>query len=280
MKDQNLKTKEITLLNGKLIENQEIGDIFSEPGFLCGWGLFETMRSCNNKIVYLEEHLERIKNSAKLINIKFTLSATNLKQTIKRAVKESRFLDARVRLTLWKSSSGVNSLITVKKYKPYSIQGYKKGFSLGVSSLRQNESTFLTRIKTNNRIFYELALEEAKGNGFDEALILNNSGNIAEASRSNIFLIKDNRLLTPKLENGCLDGITRRVIFYLAGKCKIKFQEASVTVQDLYNADGAFLTNSMMGIMPVRALEQHIIPKSKLMDLLIRQYQILLKNGS
>ncbi len=279
MTDKNSKSKEIVLLNGKLIENQEARFSVFDPGFLYGLGLFETMRAYNNKIVYLDRHLKRIKDSAKLIKIAFP-SLSGLKQAIKKAVKESGFSDAYVRLTLWKASQGANNLITVKKYKPYSVQAYKKGFSLSISSYRQNEGSFLAKIKTSNRLLYELALGEARGKGFDEAVILNNSGYVTEASRSNIFLVKDDQFFTPKLECGCLDGITRRVIFDLANKHKIKLQEDSLTIQDLYNADGVFLTNSLIGIMPVKSVEQYLILRPKIIEFLRQRYQLLLKNGT
>lgn len=273
-----MKEKEITMLDGRTVSSENAKCALSDPGFLYGFGLFETMRAYNSRIVYLDKHIQRLRDSAKVLKIRFASSESFIK-SIKEAIKESKFSDARVRLTLWKTNDASSSLITVKKYTPYSAATYKKGFSLAAATQRQNEGSFLSKIKNNNRILYDVALEEARAKGCDEAILLNNSGYVAEASRSNIFTVKGDKLFTPSIECGCLNGITRQAIFNLAAKSKIKVEEGSLTVQDLYNSQGVFLTNSLMGVMPAYSLEGHVIPKSKVIDLLRQKYQILIKNG-
>ena len=283
MKNQKSELKEIVFLNDKFLSAHEAKISVLEPGFLYGWGLFETMRSYNNKIVYFAEHLKRIKNSCRLIDLRFPYPLAQLKKIIKKTIEINGFRDAYLRLTLWKSDQGTDTLITVKKYYPYPSLKYRQGFRVCICSFRQNKNSFLTRLKTTNYLFYQLAYAEAKKKKFDEALILNSLGYITEGSRSNIFLVKDNRLFTPALECGCLDGITRRVIFNLAQKYNIKLYAANFTVQDLYEADGAFFTNSLMGIMPLTFLGKHSVAKGlvdRLTKFFMKKYNILLKNGT
>jgi len=135
-------------------------------------------------------------------------------------------------------------------------------------------------LKTTNRIFYDLSLKEARDKGFDEAIILNSRGIIAEASRSNIFWVKDKELFTPGLECGCLDGITRKAVFDLAKKYNFKIYTGNFTLQDLYTCDEAFLTNSLWGIMPLAVIEKETIGKGKcgkLTRFFIEKYNSLLK---
>jgi len=274
--------KEIVFLNGNFCGAAKACIPAEDPGLLQGIGLFETMRSRNRKIVYFDEHLTRIKNSCKLIDLKFPYSVSRLKNIIKKMVEINAVRDARVRLTLWGSKSGTSILVTAKKYNPFSLGKYKTGFTAEVAAFKQNEDSWLSQIKTTNRLYYELCLREAETLGFDEALIVNNSGYIAEATRSNIFLAKNNEIFTPYLKCGCLDGITRKAIFDLAKKYKIKAHEENFTLQDLYYADEAFLTNSLMGVMPLVSVEKNKIAngkRGKLTKVFINKYNLLFKNG-
>ena len=268
-------------LNGKFIPGEKARLPVLTPGFLYGWGLFESMRAYDNKIVYFDEHLRRIKKSAKLLDIKCPYAADRLKEIIYEVVKMNGFKDSYARLTLWKSKKWADVLVTVKKYQPYSFRKYKEGFRALVSSFRQNEDSLLAQLKTTNYLLYRLAYGQALEKGFDEALILNHRGYIAEGSRSNLFFARDKELFTPSLKCGCLNGITRRAVFDLAGKYKIKTFEGNFTIPDLINSDEAFLTNSLMGVMPLVSIEGHYIggkiKRGKLSSLFIEQYTSLLK---
>lgn len=273
--------KEVIFLNGRFVLSQEAKVSVLEPGFLCGWGLFETMRAYRGRIVYLGEHLKRLKNSCRLIKMECPYSVVKLKRIIEKTVKFSNFKDAYVRLTLWKSEKGTKTLIVSRRYRPYSFQKYRRGFRLTISRFRQNEDSMLAAIKTTSRLWHEISFKEAKDRSFDEALILNTKGYIAEASRGNIFLVRGNTLFTPALKCGCLEGITRKAVFALAKRQKIKVYEGNLTAADLYQADEAFLTNSLMGIMPLVALEKKLIGRGRpgrLTQFLMRGYNSLLKN--
>lgn len=274
--------EEVVFLNDKFLSPSEAKLSVFEPGFLYGWGLFETMRSYQNNIVYFNQHLKRIKDSCRLIKMGFPYSTGKLKGIIQKAVRLSGQRDAYVRLTLTKHDTGTNALITVKKYKPYSFKKYKQGFCACVSKFRQNEDSFFAKIKTTSYILYRIAHLEAEKRGFAEAIILNNLGNITEASRSNIFLVRNKEVFTPHLECGCLNGITRRVIFDLAKKHNVKIYEGRFSLLDLYEADEAFLTNSLMGIMPLTRLEKRPISCARVGNLtkfFMKKYNYLLKNG-
>lgn len=276
-----MREKEIVFLNGKFLGVDEAKLPVSIPGFLYGWGLFETMRFYNYKIVYLDEHLKRIKNSCKLIEMGFPYSIDKLKVIIKKTIKINSFSDAYVRLTLWKSKKSTDVCVITRKYQPPSFRKYRNGFRACVSTFKQNENYFFSRLKTTNYLLYQLSYLQAKSRNFDEAIILNNRGYIAEASRSNIFFIKNNEILTPSLGCGCLDGITRKVIFDFAKKYGMPLREGNLTLSNLYEADEAFLTNSLIGIMPLASIENYQIGqganKYKLTKFFIERYKYLLR---
>lgn len=272
---------EVVFLNGKFIPQEEARVSVLSPGFLYGFGLFETMRAYRNNIVYFQEHLERIEKSCKLIRIKFPYTLNRLKKLIQETLKINGFSDAYVRLTLGNSGSGTDTAIIVKKYKPYTAQKYRQGFCGCLSRFKQNEGSFFSRMKTANYLLFQLAYLEAKEKGFDEAVILNNRGLIAESSRANIFLVKDKEIFTPALECGCLDGITRKAVFDLATKHNIKIYEGNFTIPDLYQANEAFLTNSLMGLMPLVSIEKGLIKEGlvgTMTRFFIKKYNSLLED--
>ena len=240
-------------------------------------GLFETMRAHKGKIVYFDQHLARIKKSCAKFNIRLPYSFVQIKKQIINAIKKSKLNDARVRLIISKTGAKVDISIVIKRYNPPSYKKYKSGFRVDLVGSRQKENSALAIHKITDRKLYERAFEKAKRAGFDEALILNDRGNICEASRSNIFFVKDKLLFTPNLGCGCLPGITRQVILDLAKRKKIKLRNGRFTLQDLLVADEAFLTNSLIGVMPLAAVRKEQIKKGAITRYFMSQYACLLR---
>lgn len=266
-------------LNGEYVLAEGAKITATIPGILHGFGLFETMRWYRGKIVYLDAHIERIIQSCRALGIKIPYSINLTKRIIRETVKLNKLENAYVKLVLWKGNAGTEILVIAKKYSPLPKYKYAKGYSVCISSFRQNEDYFLSRLKSTNRVLYELSFQEAKGKGCDEALILNTRGFITEATRSNIFLVGDDTIFTPGLDCGCLAGVTRKVIFDLARKNHLEVHEAGFTVYDLYKANEAFLTNSLMGVMPLVAVERQKIGAGlagKVTKLLMQSYFKLL----
>ncbi len=271
---------EIVFLNGKYMPLNEARVSVSDQGFLLGYGVFETMRSCDNKIVRLQEHIARLKNSCGLLGINFNWALPQLRASIQKTAALNGFRDSSVRLTLWQANGKTGVLISAKKYIRYPAIKYKTGFAAGISSLTQDEKSFLARIKTTSRLLYQLSYAQASAKKLDEAIILNNKGYVCEGSRTNIFFVKDKEVFTPSLGCGCLGGITRGVIFDLAKKRAIKVFEGQWTPFDLYDADEAFLTNSLIGVMPLTLLEDKPIGAGKtpeITNIFVREYDAILR---
>ncbi|MBU1727327.1 MAG: aminotransferase class IV [Candidatus Omnitrophica bacterium] len=266
--------------NGKFIKVEEASIPVLDPGFLFGLALFETMRWHNGRIVYFDAHLKRIRDGAKSIGLDFSYSCDRLKTIIKKVARLNRLEDGYVKMLIWRGQKKTGIMVIAKEYVPHPRLKYKKGFSVCISNLRKDEGCFLSGLKSTNRILYQLSMRQAEKSGFDEALILNSRGYLSEASRSNIFFAKDSELFTPGLECACLPGITRKAVFDLAARLGIKVYEGNFTKEDLSGADEAFLTNSLMGIMPLTSINGKNIGKGKcgyLTRIIIRRYNCLLK---
>ena len=248
-----------------------------DPGFLYGQGVFETMRSYNQRVFRLDSHIERLLKACPILNIKFDWDANSLKQAVKKALKENNLKDAYLRLTVWQGEDRVNIAIFAKSYNFFKQEAYQKGFKAIIShSFRQNEFSPLAQLKSANYLHLLLAYQEAKRNNADEALLLNTQGFLAEASRANIFLVKDNCLLTPSLESGCLPGITRDTVLAIARKQGLKTIEGKVSLEDLRKCDEAFLTNSLIEVMPLVAIDNKPIKKGlpgKISEVILKGYR-------
>ncbi|MDD5245921.1 MAG: aminotransferase class IV [Candidatus Omnitrophica bacterium] len=252
--------KEYSFFNSGFIPSEELPGGLGEA---CVPGLFETMRCRQGGIVYLDRHLERLEGSSRKIKIDPLFSRREIKLLIARLVQMNNYPDTLVRVSLWDNGSKSNLLISAKRYHSLAAGKYACGFSCAISRFRQQESSIFAGIKTTSRILYELSYREAKDKGFDEALIFNSRGYLAEASRSNIFFVKEKILFTPELSCGCLEGVTRKAVLDLAKRAGIPFQEGKFVIADLLAADEAFLTNSLIGVMALSRVENNLVGRKK-----------------
>lgn len=250
---------EIVYINGSLVPRAEARISVADHSFLYGYGLFETMRAYNGQIFLLEKHLDRLIKSAESIGIE--LSGIDLSGACRDTIEANGLHSARVRLTVshgdadafpWQEAdSRPTVVITARDYRPLSPQVYARGFKAGVSSFIRSRRSSLSGIKSTNYLVSVLARREVVSLGLDETILLNEDGNIAEGSTSNIFFVKSSGLMTPPLESGTLPGITRALVIEIATTLGISVAEDNVTLADLPQFQEAFLTASTIEIMPL-----------------------------
>lgn len=254
---------EIVYLNGSLIPRSQARISALDYGFLYGFGLFETMRAYEGQVFRLDRHLNRLVHSAEVLGL--PIGVTDLKSAVMATIQANQLGDARVRITISIGEGGIvpdpstcdkpTVLILAGHYQPYPQQVYEKGFRAIVSSIRRNSQSPLSRLKSANYLESILARQEARAAGIDEALCLNEKGLLAEASMSNIFLVTNSILRTPGQDSGILPGITRETILELASPLGINTVEHDIRLDELFQAQEAFLTNSLMEIMPLTEID-------------------------
>jgi branched-chain amino acid aminotransferase group I len=258
---------EIVYLNGSLMPRSQASISAMDYGFLYGFGLFETMRAYEGQVFRLDSHLSRLAHSAEILG--FQIEALDLKGAVMDTIHANKLSDARVRITISIGEGGIvpdpstctqpTVLILAGHYKPYPEQVYEKGFSAVVSSIRRNSQSPLSRLKSANYLENMLAKQEARAAGVDEALCLNEKGLLAEASMSNIFLVNDGVLRTPGRESGILPGITREVVLEMASQLGISTFEQDISLDELFQTQEAFLTNSLIEIMPLTEIDGKLV---------------------
>lgn len=259
--------EELVYLNGSLVPRSQARLSPFDYGFLYGYGLFETMRAYSGHIFRLEQHLARLSRSAELLGI--NLNPTGLSEAVYHTLQANGLGNARLRLSV---SAGEGEtipdpstcrsptvLIIAQSYTPLPPETYEKGFKAILSQIRRNSQSPLSRIKSANYGDNLLARREAKAAGVEEAILLNERGFLAEGSVSNIFFVSEGGLLTPAEESGILPGITRGVVLELALSLGIKAVEREITLAELFKAEEAFLTNSILEIMPLTQMEERIL---------------------
>jgi len=211
-----------------------------DDGYLFGLGAFETIAVENGTPVFLAEHLTRLHKALKFLQINKTVTPDVVTQAIH---KENASRTA-MRLTV----SAENTLITFRD-NPYTEDIYTRGFRLRYSHIKRNDSSPFTYHKTLN--YGDCILEKRKctETGHDEAVFQNHRGELCEGTTTNIFFVKDGHILTPTLSCGLLPGILRA---YLLDRYDIT--ETIIKPKEIANFDECFVTNSLMGIMPVASL--------------------------
>ncbi len=255
--------EELVFLNGNVIPRREATISALDYGFLFGYALFETMRAYGGKIFRLDDHLRRLGASSEKLRI--SVDARALKEPILDLVRMNELKEARIRVTVSVGAGGSvpdtsscekpTVLITANAYSPYQMAVYERGFSGIISTIRRNSRSPLPGMKTANYLENLLARREAGAAGADEALLLNENGVVAEASASNFFLTSGEVVKTPPLDSGILPGITRGVVLELAARHGIPTAEEDIPPGHISAAAESFLTNSLIEVMPLTAID-------------------------
>ena len=242
--------RRLLFLDGKMIKADTLLMDSLTPGVLWGEGVFETMRARDGEIGDLKKHLSRLLKGLNAFDIRVPYSQKRLKQYLYRTIKANGLRQARIRLAIWKERRVLRIAIVCQPFAGYSDEKYKKGFKAVLSDIKRKK-TKVTHIKSLDYRVFRNAFLEAENAGCDEAVLLNDRGEIVEGSRTNIFFVKGGVLYTPAIKCGALNGITRQQVIRRAREEKVPCRIVAVDVRALFQADEAFVTNSLMGVMPL-----------------------------
>jgi len=257
-------------ISGKLYDKEDAKISVYDHGLLYGDGVFEGMRIYGGKVFRLPEHLERLWNSAKAIWLEIPMTPEALAQAVNETVQVNGIEDGYVRLVVTRGAgtlgldpnkcSDPQVIIIADTITLYPREYYEKGLHIvTVSTIRNHPAALSPRIKSLNYLNNILAKIEGLQAGCVEALMLNQKGEVSECTGDNIFLVRKGELLTPSVEAGILEGITRSVVLELAREMKIPVRETPLTKHDVYIADECFLTGSAAEIVPVTKVDSRKI---------------------
>lgn len=230
-----------------------------DAGYYYGIGAFETILVMNGKPLFINEHMERLIMALEYLEIKKRVTSDEILKFIQ--------LNEIVEGVLKIAVSEQNIHYTTRK-NTYTANMYKNGFKLALCDFQRNETSPLTYHKTLNYAENILARKEAALKNCNEALFLNTKGEICEGSCSNIFFVKGEQLFTPSVSCGLLSGIIRNHI------CTTEHAEECIIKKDDINKfDECFITNSIIGIMSVRKIEDHLYRSADYTEIIRSKYQ-------
>jgi branched-chain amino acid aminotransferase len=257
-------------LNNTIFDDDHAFVSARDSGFLYGAGLFETMRSRNSVVFALDDHLDRLFNSAKVLGIPHTYQRDYIAAAIVQTLKANELSDARIRLTLTGGPTGMPAekqkgtlVITATPFEPYAAEYYEKGALAVLCQFRQNTADPICGHKTCNYLSRLLALDGARQRGAAESLWFTTDNLLAEGCVSNVFIVKDSKVFTPLLSTPVLPGVARRHVLQIAAENAIEIIEKDLVINDLLGADEVFITNTLMQILPIAAVEAHVVGDGK-----------------
>jgi len=254
-------------INGELFHRKEAKISVFDSGFLLGDGVWEGIRLHKSKLVFIEDHLDRLYASAKGISLNIPHSKENIIDEINKVLDKNKMDDnIHIRLVVSRGDKitpyqnpnanvGPINLVIIPEYKETDPNTYLKGVNIGrVPNIRPNESILSPHYNTLSKLNCILASIEANKLEYDEGIMNDMNGNISTCNSTNLFFIKNDIVLTSKGEY-CLNGITRGKAISVCNQNNIACSEANFTFEDIKNCNEAFLTGTFAGIIPVSQLE-------------------------
>lgn len=257
-------------LNDRFVEEEAARVSVFDHGFLYGDGVYETVRVYGGRVLLFDQHYARLHQSCECIGLKNPLPGHRYLEIIAESLNRNALSDAVIRLTIsrgvgeWGGPPGSCSHPTVvvlsRAFVPPPRQWQERGMRLELVSVRRNASSAQSpKIKALSFLNNILAKQEATAAGADDAVMLNVNGFLAECTTSNIFFVTNQRMYTPSVTCGILEGVTRNVVMTLARDLEYPLEQGEYLSEDLYEAEECFITNTGIEIMPVTKIGERPI---------------------
>lgn len=248
----------IIYANGKYTSQKKLTFDISDRGLLLGDGVFDTMLYQNNELTYYNDHYKRLKTAAKLLSFNFNLTNEQLKNIITNLIKKNNFqnkqIAIRTNITRGVSKRGLDfdkshkvGIYIKLNLIPKSL--FMKSIKLGIANIRRNSTSPISQNKTLNYLDNVIEKNRAAKNGYEDAIFLNINEKVSCTTTSNIFYVQKNKIYTPPLKDGVLNGVMREQFI----KKKIATTQTT-SLNNLLKSDYIFLTNSVFVIRPVKTI--------------------------
>jgi len=277
-------------LNGKLVDKNDAKVSVFDHGFLYGDGVFEGIRAYNCLVFKLKEHIDRLFESAHTIMLEIPLTKKEMINAVIKTLKANKLKDAYIRIIVSRGEGDLGLdprkcrgnetvVIITDKIVLYPKELYEQGMAIiTVPTIRNLTEALNPQIKSLNYLNNILAKIEAINCGYEEALMMDHLGYVAECTGDNIFVVKKGELYTPPQCMGTLRGITRDTVLEIARKLKIPTHEHVLTRHELYISEECFLTGTAAEIVPIVKIDGRTIGEGrpgKITKLIMREFRKL-----
>lgn len=248
------RARVVTSINGVLVTPSKAKVSVFDNALLYAEGLFETLLACEDRVLFLKEHLDRLYKGAAVLDLKPPVSRKRLTEWMKATARAHPDRIKKLRLTItsgeserWVGVAGKAQVIL--SAAPHTLP--TQPFRLQVSDFKVDQDSKFRQVKTISYVIHAAAINRAQQDGFDDALMVNKKGHVAEVTSANIFWLRRGKLYTPPLAAGCLEGTTRHLVMRQAAKLGLAVVEKNEAVARMVEADEIFITSSLKLVIGV-----------------------------
>lgn len=247
------------LHNGRIREANEASLFAGQLGLLSGWGVFSTLRVAEGALFAWEKHWARMSRDARLLNVEMPADPSAVERDIIRLVDANRAPDSTLRLVVVRNTGGLwqgpsSGLATDTIVLTADVKNWGESIRLSIQPHARYAASEFTSAKILSWAGNLRWAERAQEQGFDEVILLNEMGRVSECTSANIFAAFGNRVVTPPIVEGCLPGVTRDVLVHEIHVPEVEVIERPLTVEELHEADGVFITSTTRGLLRVREI--------------------------
>ena len=247
------------LHNGNIREASEASLFAGQLGLLSGWGVFSTLRVAEGALFAWEKHWARMSRDARLLNVEMPPDPDAVERDIMRLVDANRAPDCTLRVVVVRNTGGLwqgpsSGLPTDTIVLTADLKNWGESIRLSIQPHARYAATEFTSAKILSWAANLRWAERAQEQGFDEVILLNETGRVSECTSANVFAAFGNRVVTPPISEGCLPGVTRDVLVHEIHVPEVEVIERPLALEELYKADGVFITSTTRGLLRVREI--------------------------
>jgi branched-chain amino acid aminotransferase len=235
-----------------------------QAGLICGWGLFTTARIMRGEAFAYERHWRRLEKDAALIRLPLTYTGAKVRVMLQEVIRANQVQEGCARIYLvwntvgsWRSDEKLPEIDLV--ITTSDLPNYPEMVRLTVREQGRHAASPLAGVKTISWLESVWAAGEAQREGFDEVVLLNERGEVSECTAANIFAVTGEKMITPPLSSGCLEGVTRGILMEIASEGGTSVVEQTMRLEDLYSADEVFVTSTNRNVIGVKEIAGHVI---------------------
>ena len=251
--------------NEQLLPVEKVRLSPGQAGLISGWGLFTTLRIARGEAFAYERHWRRLEKDAATIRLPMPYTAAKVRVNLHEVIRANDVTQGCARIYLvynsygfWHSDEQMPQVDLI--VYTASLPQYREPVRLGLREQGRHAASPLSGVKSISWLQNVWAVAEAQKEGFDEVVLLNERGEVAECTAANIFVVKNGKILTPPLNSGCLEGVTRGILFEIAPEAGVSIVEQTLRPEDLYSADEVFISSTNRNLISVGEIAGHAIP--------------------
>jgi len=251
--------------NESLVPVEKVRLSPGQAGLICGWGIFTTLRIARGEAFAYERHWRRLEKDAAIVRLPMPYSSAKVRLNLHEVIRANQVTEGSARIYLvynqvgsWQSDEKSLPEVDLIIYTA-PLPQYREPVRLALREQGRHAASPLAGVKSISWLQNVWAVAEAQKEGFDEVVLLNERGEVAECTAANIFAVKNGRIHTPPLNSGCLEGVTRGILFEIAPEAGIAVVEQALRPEDLYSAEEVFITSTNRNLIGVGEIAGHKI---------------------